>query len=477
MTVSVDKKPSNETKKKIIGEIIAIIIGVAISLIPPPEGLTAASMRTIGILVWAIINWITKSIPDYVAALLMCTLWAAFKVVPFTVAFGSFSGTTWWTLIGALGIGIAVNKSGLLKRASLMAMKLFPSSFNGQIMALIGAGTLVAPAIPSTTAKCAITAPVAISIGETLGLEKRSKGMVGLFSAMYVGFSLNATIFISASFLGYMTLGLLPDDVQTKFNWLYWFICMIPWAIVTLVGSYIFITHAYKPDKANKIPHDYINNQIKELGPMSRDEKITLTILLICLVFWIGESFIGIPAVITALAGMFVLMGLNVFGKAEFHSKMVWSLMFFIGSVLNLGSVLPAVGINEWIGNSIAPFLTQFVENPYLLIIAITLVIYAMRAIIASLAGAITLFTVMLVPIAVEAGINPWVIGITSYVSVMVWYLQYQNANFLSAFAAAGGEENVPFKSTVKMSLAYMVLSLLGLLISVPYWKILGLIK
>jgi hypothetical protein len=57
-----------------------------------------------------------------------------------------------------------------------------------------------------------------------------------------------------------------------------------------------------------------------------------------------------------------------------------------------------------------------------------------------------------------------------------VWYLQYQNPIFLQAFAAAGGEEEVTFVSTVKMSIFYMVISIVGLLVSVPYWQFLDLI-
>lgn len=476
MQTKTEKKPSTTINKKFICEIIAIVVGLIIAFIPPPKGLTPQSMWTMGILIWAVLNWVFQSIPDYVVAIMMCTLWAALKVVPFTTAFGAFGGTTWWILIGAIGIGIAVNKSGLLKRISLQALKLFPPTFNGQVLALLGAGTIAAPIIPSTTAKCAITAPIAMGIADTLGLEKRSKGRTGLFCAMYTGFSLNATIFISASFLGYTILGLLPKETQAQFTWLYWFICMIPWGIIMLIGSYFYITRAYKPETDAKVPADYIQKQIREIGPMSRDEKITTIVLLVCLVFWIGESKIGVPAVITAVMGMCILMAFNIFGKPEFHSKMVWSLMFFIGGVLNLSSVLPAVKIDKWLGSSIGPFVTQFANNPYLLIIVLAVIIYAMRAIIASLAGTMTLFTVMLVPVASAAGINPWIVGIVSYVSVMVWYLQYQNANFLSAFAAAGGEDIVPYKSTIKMSVTYMIISLVGLLVSVPYWKLLGLI-
>ncbi len=472
------KKPVlSENQKKIVFEIISIVIGVFIAFSTPPAGLTVQSMWVFGILIWAIINWILQPIPDYVVSVLMCVIWAGSKAVPFKTAFGSFSDTTWWMLIGAIGIGIGVSKSGLLKRVSLMAIRLFPPSYKGQVMALIGAGTLAAPLIPSTTAKCAITAPFAMGIGEELGFEKRSQGMTGLFSAMYTGFSLNGTIFISASFLGYVILGLLPKETQAQFSWSYWFLCMIPWGIVLLIGSYFAITMLYKPENEKKLSHDYVKKQIADLGPMNRNEKITLAVLVVALGLWMTERTIGIPAVITALGGMWILMALNVFGKEDFHNRMIWSLMFFIGGVLNLVNVLPAVGIDKWIGTTFGPYLTQFVGNPYLFIAATAIMIYLMRAVIVSLTAGMTIVTVMLLPFASTAGMNPWVIGMVSYVSVMVWYLPYQNANFLSAFAAAGGEDRVAYSQTIKASLAYMVISLVGLLISIPYWKFLGLIK
>ena len=465
-----------KTTKKIIGEVVAIAVCALISLLPVPEGLTRNALITLGILAWAVINWIFNCMDDFIVAILMCVLWALFKTVPFATAFNGFSSTTWWILIGALGLGTAVNKSGLLKRVSLYALRLFPPTFKGQVMAMLGAGTIAAPLIPSTTAKCAITAPIAMGIADQLGLPKQSQGRTGLYCAMYTGFSLTGTIFISASFLGYTILGVLPQEVQSQFHWLKWFVCMIPWAVVLLVGSYFFITRAYRPETNEKLPPDMIKNQIAQLGKMSREEKITTVVLAVCLVFWIGESYLGISSTISTLVAMGLLFAFGVLDKKDFQNKMLWGLMFFIGSVMGLGSVLDGVGVTAWLGDTFGPFLTQFASNPYLLVLSVTLAIYLLRMVITSLTASMTIFTVILIPIAQAAGINPWVVGIISYVSVMVWYFRYMNANYLSAFAAAGGDEQVRYGDTAKMSFGYMAISLVGLLVSVPYWQLLGLI-
>jgi DASS family divalent anion:Na+ symporter len=466
------------SRKKMISEAVAIVFGVVVALTPPLDSnLTPASMIVLGSLVWAVTNWVTQAIPEFSAAVLMCLFWAAFKAVPFSMAFNGFASSTWWILVGALGLGIAVSKSGLLKRVSLYTLKFFPPTFKGQVLAMMGAGLVAAPLIPSTTAKCAITAPIAMGIADQLGLEKRSKGRAGIFNAMYFGFSLNATIFISASFLGYTMVGSLPEAIRPQFPWLRFFVCMIPWAIVLHIGMYFFTSFYYKPKgQVDKIPPDHIKNQIKALGPMSKDEKLTTFILLICLILWIGEAYLGVPAVVPTLAGFCILTGLGVVTAQDFAQKMLWPLMFFIGSVMGLGSVLQNVGVGTFLSDAVSPMMAAIGDNAYLLIIGGTILIYVGRLAVTSLSGSITIFTVMLVPFAQAANINPFIAGVIVYCSTMVWYLRYMNANLLSAYAAAGGDESVDFNHTVPYCFAYMAMNLVGLLISVPFWKMLGLI-
>lgn len=40
---------------------------------------------------------------DYIVILLMCCVWVVLGIAPFQIAFGSFSSTTIWLLIAAMG--------------------------------------------------------------------------------------------------------------------------------------------------------------------------------------------------------------------------------------------------------------------------------------------------------------------------------------------------------------------------------------
>lgn len=190
----------SEVKKRWLAEAAAVAAGLAVGFFPAPEGLGQPAMWVLGLLAWGIINWMTNAVPDFVCIFVMCSAWVLLGITPFSSAFGSFSGTTVWLLIAAMGISAAVSKSGLLARVALKIMSIAPPTFRGQSLALMGSGLVIGPFIPSTIVKVSIVGAMATDIGAKLGYERRSKGMAGLWSSMYLGYNQLSQAFLSASF-------------------------------------------------------------------------------------------------------------------------------------------------------------------------------------------------------------------------------------------------------------------------------------
>lgn len=468
---------SKENKRRLLFELLSCAAGVAVALIPAPDGLNQNAMFVIATLVWAIINWIAKPIPDFAAVLVMGCAWVILGVVPFAKAFGSFAGTTVWLLIAALGIGMAVTKSGLLARLALLIMKLFPSTFEGQVAALLSSGFIIGPFIPSTTAKITIAGPLATKIGEELGFEDQSKGMTGMWAAMYTGFCLVAPAIISASFFGYMILNLLPADTQKEFTFVHWFICMAPWAAICMVGGFFIIKLLYKPKNPPKLDKAHIQSMLSDMGPMKKEEKITLVVMLLCIIFWMLERTLGISSTVTAIMGLSVLLGLGIIKPDDYNHGISWSLITFVGGALNLANTLNSVGISDWVGVTFGPSMAALTANVYLFVLVEAVAVLLARFVIVDWMTCFTLFTVILSPFCVNAGISPWIAGITAYCMIMPWFVKYQNVNFLCGYEACGGDKRIGYKNTLPYAFAFHATAIIGLLVSVPYWHILGLIK
>lgn len=460
---------------KLLFSLIGIVLAVIVAFLPPIEGLDRNAMIVLATLIWAIIFWIINGIPDFAVGLIMCASWVVFKVATFDIAFSSFSKTSWWMVIGALGVGIAVSGTGLMKRIALHVMKFFPMTFKGQSLAVMLAGIIVSPTIPSTNAKGSIAAPLSLSISDTMGYERKSKPSAGLFMSMFFGFVCASPIFLSATFMNYVGRGLLDEATQAQLTWGRWLLYALPWAIILIVGGYVAINILYKPDKENTLPADFIANQIKALGPMSKNEILTAVILVTTLILWMLERKTGISSAIIALVALSVLIGLKIVSVQDFKNKIPWNAVVFIGCALNLGTILPLVGIDQWIGNTLSPIIEPILSNPYVLVVVLALIVYAIRFMLVSLSAAVTLFILMVLPMIAGTGLNPFVIAFVIITSVNIWILPYQNPPFLTTYYSIDGKM-ASTKQTLKGSIIYMVLNIIGLLLSVPFWSLFGLL-
>lgn len=467
---------NSDNQKKVIKEILMIAVSAAITFLPPPAGLEHNAMVFLGVFVWGVLNWALPVMPSYIAGLVMLLSAVLFGVVPFKTAFATFGSPTIWLIIGVLALGGAVNKTGLLSRLSFAILNVFPPSFRGQVAGLLAAGILIGPFMPSTTAKVSIAGGFGTRIAELLGFEPHSKGMNGIFAAMYTGFSLLAVTFITSSFYSYLILGMIPTEDASYFNFISWFLTMLPWGIFTAAVSFLAICFMYKPKAEKSMTHEDIKNMAKELGPMSRDEKVTLGILMVCIICWALEKIIGVPAVIPAVGGMCALFIFKVLDPKEINIRVNWGIIIFCATIISLAPMVKAVGIDKWMQIHIGSIMASVGSNPYVFIISVSLLVLVSRFVLVSGTTAISLMVVILVPFCQAANMNPWIGGIIAYVVAQPFFFKYQNPNFVIGYAAAGGDEILKFKGLIPYSFVYHIIAIAGMLISVPYWQHLGLI-
>ncbi|CAJ2230872.1 SLC13 family permease [Companilactobacillus paralimentarius] len=461
--------------KKLIAGIVGIVLGVIITFfIPTPHGLTHAGMIVLASLVTANIFWIFNVIPSFATGLLMLSSWVVLGAVKFEVAYQIFSTTTMWIIIGGLGLGAAATKTGLIKRIALKIMTFFPANFRGQTLALFTAGTIIAPMIPSAHPKTAMSTPIAKGISNALGYKPFGKGSSGLFLAALWGFFVTEASFLSATAQNYAFKGLLPAKAQAQLNWSNWFIMMIPWTIIILIGGYFLLTFLFKPKDDKPVSREFISKQLDELGPMSREEKITAAVILVAIVFWILESVFNIPAAVTAIIGVSVLVALKVLTPEDFKTRLSWNTIIFIGTVMALGNVMQSAGLTTWLRKILAPAISPIIGNIYITVIVLPIIIYLCKFVVVSLISTGTLITIGLLPFFSQMSFSPAIIAIIVTTSVNVWLLSYMNAPILTGSAAV--QDSMASRGAMaKSSIGYMLLNIIGLLVCVPLWQLMGI--
>jgi len=97
--------------------------------------------------------------------------------------------------------------------------------------------------------------------------------------------------------------------------------------------------------------------------------------------------------------------------------------------------------------------------------------------VVAHAAGATPMLLLMLatVPTAPALGISPWVAGITVLLMANGWVLPYQGLEYLVARDATRGEAFSDRQGTI-FGAALAITRFVAILVSLPYWRMLGLI-
>jgi hypothetical protein len=87
----------------------------------------------------------------------------------------------------------------------------------------------------------------------------------------------------------------------------------------------------------------------------------------------------------------------------------------------------------------------------------------------------VVLVGVTLVPVAPRIGVDPWVVVITVLAMSVAWFLPSQTISYLVAQSASEGRL-FSHAQAQRFAVAYTTLVLIGLALSVPYWRLLGLL-
>ena len=85
------------------------------------------------------------------------------------------------------------------------------------------------------------------------------------------------------------------------------------------------------------------------------------------------------------------------------------------------------------------------------------------------------LLAVVLIPIGGLFGIHPWIVVITLLATFSIWLLPSQLPSYVAAYEAS--EERLFTHRQARVAcVAFLLVTVAGLMLSLPYWHLLGLL-
>ena len=356
--------------KKNIGLILGPLVYFIIKLFYNPNELSEEGLAILASTLWVAIWWVTEAVPIYVTALIPIILFPLSGGLELKQTTSAYGHKFVFLFVGGFILAIAIEKWRLHKRIALNIINIVGTKKSNIILGFMIATAFLSMWI-SNTATAVMIMPVGLAIISQL---KDNPNTLENENTIF-GKTLMLAIAYSASIGGMATLigtppnlvlaGVIKTSYDIEINFLQWISFGLPISLLLLFISWKYLTSiAYKfKDENFKSGLEEINDQIKNLGKFSYEEKSVLIVFIATALAWITQSFIikkfipeiddTIIAIIAAVV-LFILPDKSGDNKLLSWSdavKLPWGILLLFGGGMALAKGFDSSGLAVWIGN------------------------------------------------------------------------------------------------------------------------------
>jgi di/tricarboxylate transporter len=462
--------------RRLLGAVLSVLLLVGLWALPPPEGLSERGWHAVLMLVAVLPLLVLEVLPDGIIALLLAAGWIVGGVTTPAVALGGFATTNWVLVVTALAVGAAIASSGLLYRMALWTVANSQGGFAARASGLAVVGLLVGPAVPNATSRVTLVAPAVNELVDAVGYVPRSRASVGLSMAVLMGFGQMVAMFLTSSSTAVLVYAVLPESTRADLTWISWAARALPTHVLLLGGLLAFVIWRYRPEHeatGSERAQRALALQRALLGPLSRHEQIALVVTVLMLVGFATQPLHGIDPAWVGVLALACLAATGVLA-ANGLSSVNWSFALLSGILTSMSVVFADTGLDVWLAGLASQALGGMTNSPVFFVAVLCVVCFGVSLVVRWQAAA-PLLTISLAPVAMGAGIDPFVIAMVTLIACNCFFLPYQSTIYLALYHGTNGRLFSHHQAR-PMAFAYAVISLLALCASVPIWRAMGLL-
>jgi sodium-dependent dicarboxylate transporter 2/3/5 len=422
-------------------------------LIPLP-GLTYAGHASIALLLFAIVMWVTEALHLAVTSLLLLFIQPVIGVATFTNAVIGFANPIIFLMIGGFIIAEAIRRSGLAARLTFNMLSRFGTTPDRAIFVVVWSTGLLSAFIENVVAY-AMLLPIIKEIIPLMGVHDPEKGESNLAKSLALGGSYGSLAGGFGTEIG--TAPNLMAAAYTHLPFVNWMIFGFPLAFILMAIIWKWLGFIFKSEIKGVVGGmETVNAKKASLGPISRDEKITIGVLAFTIALWVTTQWNGLDSFSVALIGAVLLFVFRVIDWQDAQEGVDWGLIIFFGGALSLGAALLNSGAATWLVNYIVAFL-----GPHATTLLIMVVLMVIAVSITQVMSNIALAAI-LVPIAVTlATAQHQPIGIYAVPVAIACSLSYMLPMADPTVAMAYGTKYVGIPEIFKAGLPLVVIGII----------------
>lgn len=440
--LSVIPQKTNTTSErwmKYLGLPIGIAAFLALYYMPTPAGLTSSGQSVLASFAFALILWVTESIPTHVTSLVLMVLLVFLNGWDMKNVLAVLGFDVIWLNVMAFILSSLLVKTNIAKRIALTLIVRFGGSAMPMLAAFLLLQLSLAPLIPATAARCVMTLPIMMIVASIYGSTNEKPNNFGrnLFLQNLFGINIFSSGFMTGSTANLIALSFIFSMTHTKVYYTDWMFANLPVVLIAMaiawqIGPRFFFK--LKPEEARpaiKGGIAVLKKQLDAMGKISHLEKKGMVIFGIVIFLWITDRFhqqmfgFQIDPVMAAIVGGIITLLPRVGILKWNECDIPWHLMLFSAGAYAGGLALNDSGAAQWAVQRLFVLidLDRHVNFWVLYTVVVSVMMYSHLVFTSK-----TMRTIILIPfiiaLAQELGINPlalalpaaftidWVIGL-----------------------------------------------------------------
>ncbi len=466
---------SHENYVDTVGWLLSIIVPIITYFVFLANEVALEVVIFSSILSSAIVMWMFKLIPEYLPGVLVIIACASLGLAPTNVILSGFASETFIMVFSVLAITVLIARSGLISRLILTLLKFFPKKKDHFDSVFFISFAFLTPFIPSIISRTHLVGKSIVDFTNMFGLKKQGDQITKMAVSAFFGTSLFSNIFLSASLMNFIILALLPLQEQLQFQLRGWLEASLVAFVVMLISYFLLYRIFFRSDESIQIPKKIIDKQLDALGPISKDEWISLAVIAVLITGMLTFSYHEISPTWIAFGLTYILLALNVLSREEILSKVDWLFLLLMATFIGISSIITYFNISGSVSEKLRAFTNIFENSPEILFtffVVLTIVIRFFLPIGATIAMLVPLF----ITLSGLYGITAWTACFACLMVTDMWFFKYQcifYSPMISAFEGAG----ISFdeKKFLTFNAIANIVRILAIFASFYYWRWLGL--
>lgn len=467
--------PSPAKPKTVIGWALVFVAPPVVYVVALAARFSVQASIFAALLAGTILLWVFSLVDEYVGPLVALVGTLFVGLAPPEVALAGFSSPSMLLLVGVFALSAAISTSGLSYRLILRLLLRLPDKPFWHQTALLISGYALSPLMPSTNVRLSLLTPPYRDMAAGLQLPLRGPAITALLAATFGGALLFSPMMATSKSSNIAAINFLPPPLQAEFNGLFWLVAAAVAALAVTAAHMLVIRRLFPPQSEASLPRGEIQQKLAVMGPLRPEEWTAAGCFLF---FLIGTATVGWHHVKPSYLAGYVLVALLLTGtllRKDFRSALDWPQVFFLLGLDSMVRVMGYLGLQQALARTMEHYF-DFVHGNVAVFIAVSLMVtLTLRLALPVTAGALT-SSVILLPIALAQGINPWICIFCAALFSDISFFRYQGTNGILQLYSEGLIQETDEKGFRRYNLLMNAARVAAVYASIPWWNQLGLI-